>query len=205
MDIKKVFARAAGSTIAAIVILLSVMLLALSFLFPYTMMEMTYKLGMDRASYRNAKRAYAMYGKDVYYIAYATEVAIGMDDEKRINESGEKLIADEEFSAYCEKRDGETASEGGYKQYVYSQLCLAKYELGKKGEAVEKAFALLAGAFPTNNALAALGMRALIEGDKETATAVQTKMNEIDTAALSDVDEAFYGKISAVLENGLNG
>ncbi len=201
MRLNKVILRAVGSTLSAIVILLSVLVLTMSFLFPSTMMRVTYDLGMDKASIRNAKRAYALYGdnENVYFIAYATEVAIGLKDDKQIEICGEKLLADNEFAAYCARIDEQTQSDGGYAQYVCANVCLAKYEQGKNQEAIDTASAWVKSAFPQNNALAAVGLRAKTKGDQDTVTKVLAKMNEISKGELTDLDRAYLGSISRAL------
>ncbi len=205
MRMDKVILRAALSTLAAIVALMLFMILALSLAFPSTLMTITYDLGMDASSVHYAERAYAQSGEDVYFIAYATEVAIGSDNYEKIESCGEKFIRDDEFAAYCQNRDEEIASKGGYEQYVFGQVCLAKYRLGDKTEAVERAAELIAGRFPQSNALAAVGMTALANGDTATALQVKTKMIEMSTTDFSDTDLEYYGKILLALENGLNG
>ena len=205
MRMDKVILRAALSSLAAIALLMIFMFLALSFFFPASMMTITYDLGMDASSVHYAKRAYAFSGKQVYYIAYATEVAIGLDDDAAINECGELLIADEEFGAYCEQRNAAVVSKGGYEQYVFGQVCLAKYRLGDKQNALQRAVELVGEGFPENNALAAVGITALIAGDRETATQVVTKMNEMSTTGFSGTELEYYGKILLALESGLNG
>jgi galactose-1-phosphate uridylyltransferase len=55
--------------------------------FPSTMMGLTYNLGMDKSSIYFAECAYSR-SDDVYYIAYATEIAIE-------GESIDKIIEDE--------------------------------------------------------------------------------------------------------------
>ena len=205
MRMDKVILRAALSTLAAIATLMIFMVLALALLFPSTMMSLTYDLGMDTSSVRYAKRAYDYSGKQVYYIAYATEVAIGSDNDAAINECGELLIADEEFDAYCEQRNAAVESKGGYEQYVFGQVCLAKYRLGDKQNALQRAIELVGESFPENNALAAVGITALLAGDRETATQVVTKMNEMSTTGFSGTELEYYGKILFALESGLNG
>ena len=202
MRTEKVIMHSIVSTLVSIAALFLLLILTLSFLFPSTMMYLTYDLGMDNSSVRNAKRAYAMYGQPIQYIAHATEVSIGLGDFEKIEVCGEKLIADEEFDGYCKRRDSEVASEGGYRQYVCSQVCLAKYELGEKMQAVEKAKEWLMGAFPKNNALAAVGLRAAMKGDQETVNAVLAKMNEMNASALSDADKQYREKILRALQNG---
>ena len=203
MRVDKVILRAALSTLAAIAALLAAMILALCFIFPSTMMRITYDMGMDGASIRYAKRAYD-YTKDVYFIAFATEVAIGLHDYAQIETCGEELIADEKFDAHCAQKNASIESEdvfGGYEQYVFGQVCVAKYLQGEKTEAIEKAFELVDSGFPTNNAVAAVLLTALSQEDSSAVNAVKEKMNEMDTGAFSADDEKYFRALLA-LANG---
>ncbi|MBQ8309341.1 MAG: hypothetical protein IJX96_05855 [Clostridia bacterium] len=201
MRVDKVILRAALSTLAAIAALFAVMMLALCFIFPATMMRITYDLGMDSASIYYAKRAYDYTG-EAYYAAFATETAIGAENYANVETCGEAFIADDEFDAYCQQRNAEIESKGGYEQYVYGQVCVAKYRLGEKAEAIEKAFALVGEAFPENNAIAAVLLTALSDGDSETANAVMEKMNEMDISAFSNTDKTYYEAIRGLFQNG---
>ena len=141
MRMDKVIVRAIVSTLLAICALVAFMILALAFIFPSTMMKITYDLGMDSASVRNAKRAYK-YSGEVSYIAYATEVAIVDDDFEKIGECGKLFISDENFDEYCSERNQNLPEgvEGAYEQYVYGQVCIAEFKLGNKENAVKIAF-----------------------------------------------------------------
>ena len=200
MRVDKVILRAALSTLAAIAALLAVMLLALCFIFPSTMMHITYDLGLDGASIRYAKRAYD-YTSDVAFIAFATEVAIGVNDYAQIETCGEELIADESFNAHCAQKNALIASDGGYEQYVFAQVCVAKYRQGEKTEAIDKAFALVGGGFPKNNAVAAVLLTALSQEDGDAVSEVKEKMNEMDASAFSASDREYYDALLA-LANG---
>lgn len=203
MRVDKVILRAALSTLAAIAALLAVMILALCFIFPSTMMRITYDMGMDGASIRYAKRAYD-YTSDVSFIAFATEVAIGVGDYAQIETCGEKLIADEKFDAYCAQKNASIESEdvfGGYEQYVFGQVCVAKYRQGEKTEAIEKAFELVKSGFPKNNAVAAVLLTALSQEDSFAVNAVKEKMNEMNAGAFSASDREYFDALIA-LANG---
>ena len=119
MRVDKVILRAALSTLAATVILFACMLGGLCLFYPSTMMNITYDLGMDASAVHHATRAYTRLD-DVSYIAFATEVAIGADDDEELAECGDLFIADEQFSEYCAARTAELGDvEGTYEQYVY--------------------------------------------------------------------------------------
>ena len=200
MRFDKVILRAALSTLAAIAALLAVMILALCFIFPSTMMHITYDMGLDDASIRYARRAYA-YTSDVSFIAFATEVAIGLGDNVQIETCGEELIEDDHFTAHCEKKNALIASEGGYEQYVFGQVCVAKYRQGEKTEAIDKAFALVGNSFPQNNAVAAVLLTALSQEDEAAVTTVKEKMNEMNASTFSASDKEYYDALLA-LANG---
>ncbi len=202
MRVDKVIVRAALSTLAAILVLFAVMLLALSFIFPSTMMRIAYELGMDGASVTCAKRAYAQ-TDETYYIAFATEVAIGADDDEQIEECGLKFIGDDEqaFKAYCADYQSKLSNlNGTYDQYVYGQVCLAQYRQGKTAEAVATAFSGLHNAFPQNNAAVILAMTAVGAHDTETVSLIKTEMNELGKSLTLDTDKAYLAQVLALCE-----
>ncbi len=200
MGVDKVIIRSILSTLAAIALLFAFMLGALIGFFPSTMMEITYDLGMDASSIHFAERAYDWSG-DKYFIAHAMETAIGMKDTAKIEECGERLIADAEFEAYCEFQN-ERLPEGvelTYKEYVYGQVCVAKYENGEKEDAVNCAFAWTEG-FPSNNAVVAVLYTAIGDGDAPTINLIREKMGQLEET-LSDAEKAYFDEVFA-LTNG---
>ncbi|MBQ8684910.1 MAG: hypothetical protein IJ514_01915 [Clostridia bacterium] len=203
MHVDKVILRAALSTLAAILALIAFMVLTLSLAFPSTWMKISYDLGMDGVSVRSAKRAYD-YSGDVAYIAYATEVAIGADDDERIEECGELFIADDDFVSYCSARN-QTLPEGAdgeYEQYVYGQVSVAKYRLGDKDGAVDTAFDGVESGFPKNNAVVSLLLTALQAEDAATVDKIETKMNEMAETIASDTERAYLEEMRSLAENG---
>ncbi len=194
MRADKVVVRAILSTLLSIAVLFGFMILALCTLYPSTMMHITYDLGMDDASISNATRAYNR-SDEIYYIAFATEVAIGADDHEQIDQCGERFIADERFSAYCEARDAEYGVQGGYEQYIYGRVCMAKYQRGNKTQAIERAFAFVGNAFPKNNAVAAVLLTALAAEDAESVAIIKGKMEEMK----ANVPEADYSYFEGLL------
>ena len=158
------------------------------------MMQITYDLGMDNASVRNAKRAYK-YSGDVEYIAYATEVAIGADNNEYISECGKLFIADDEFESYCQKRNANLPEgvEGYYEQYVYGQVAVAEYYLGNKSEAVDIAFEGVQNSFPKNNGVVALLLTAFQNNDRDTVLDIYMEMDNIDF--LSAEEMAYFAEI----------
>lgn len=199
MAVDKVILRAFFSTLAAIALLIGFVILALVGIYPSTMMEITYDLGMDASSIKYAERAYE-WSNDEYFMAYAMEVAIGSHNSEKIEYCGERLINDEDFAAYCAK-ENESLPEGvelTYELYVYGQVCVAKYENDKKTEAVERAFEWTVG-FPRYNAVAAVLYSAIGDGDEATITMIKGKMEQVQTVTLSAEDEAYFNEVLALV------
>ncbi|MBR2442642.1 MAG: hypothetical protein IKB20_06235 [Clostridia bacterium] len=191
MSVDKIVLRAFLSTLLAIVSLLAGMTLVLVAAFPSTLMELSYNLGMDSSSIWYAKRAYK-HGEDIYFIAYATDVAIGIGDYEKIECCGEKMLADNEFAAYCAEKNESMSSSVSmtYDQYVYGQVCVAMYAQGKKTEAVNRAFELTMG-FPNNNAVVAVLYTAIGEKDSATVAQIKGKMEQMQ-GTLTDTDKAYF-------------
>ena len=200
MGTEKIVIKSILTTLAAIVVLFAFMLGALMGLYPATMMELTYKLGMDDASIHYAERAYGWHGEDEYFMAYGMEVAIGMGNYEKIDVCGETLISDENFEEYCARETARLPEgvEMTYDQYVYGQVCLAKYKQGKNAEAVELAFALTKG-FPKNNAILAILYTALVNEDTETVAMIKTQMDKVETDALSETEKADFQTAYALI------
>lgn len=202
MGVDKVILRAFLSTLAAIVTLFAFMLAVLIGIYPSTMMEITYDLGMESSSIKYAERAYN-WSDNEYYMAYAMNVAIETDDYESIVYCGEKLMADEDFLSYCAQ---ETAKmpEGvkmTYEQYVYGQVCVAEYAKGEKTEAVDRALTLSLkdNAFPQNNALIALIYAAITAQDTASVSMIREKMNQQQIDALSETDKAYFGQVLEIV------
>lgn len=198
MRVDKVILRALASTLLAITVLIVFMIFALAFIFPSTMMKITYDLGLDGASVRNARRAYR-YSGEVSYIAYATEVAIGADDDEYISECGELFIADDQFTEYCQQRNQALPEgvDGYYEQYIYGQVAVAQYSLGDKQKAIDTAFDGVQTSFPKNNAVVALLLRAFKENDRTTVLDIYREMDEIDER-ISQEEMAYFTEILAL-------
>ena len=195
----KVIVRAVLSTLSAILVLFGCMLLALCFLYPSTMMNITYDLGMDKASVKYATRAYNR-SDEVYYIAFATETAIGADLDEKIEECGLAFVQDSKFKEYCAGRDAKRGLGEGYQQYIYGQVSLAQYRQGEKDEAIDTAFrALASNTFPKNNAVQGLALTVLMNGDKAIADKIQGKMMHIESG-LSGEDKQNFDALLSLFE-----
>jgi hypothetical protein len=183
MHTDKVIVRAVLSTLAAVFVLLVSMFAALAFLFPSTLMQITYDFGFDGASIRYATRSYDR-SEEIYFIAFATEVAIGDNDYEKIDDCGSRFIEDSKFADYADERNAKLP-EGAttdYKQYIYGQVCVAKYRRNKKSDAVEKAFEWNGDTFTENNAVVAVLLTSLVFKDSDTVAVIREKLETQKTA-----------------------
>ncbi len=201
MNVDKVILKAVLSSLAAIAALFVFLFTALIIFYPSTMMKFTYDMGMDKSSISYAMRVYKR-TDEIYYIAHATETAIGIGNEEKILKCGELFIADEEFAAYCaEKNENKPeTTTGTYQQYIYGQVCVSEYSLGKKTQAVDRAFGYIGNAFPVQTAVAAVLINALVKGDIQTVELIKGKMEQMQVASLSETDKAYYAEIIALIE-----
>lgn len=200
MSVDKIILRAVLTTLASIAILFLFMLTALVCVYPQTMMKLTYDLGMEDASIWFAEISYDR-SHEINYIAHAAEVAIGQRDYEKIDSCGERLIKDDAFDDFCEIKNakGPQNAELTYEQYVYGQVCIAKYERARVTEAVERAFALVGdNAFPKNNAVVAVLITALQHNDADTVSLIKGKMKQMQVRA---EDEAYFNAILALTES----
>ncbi len=173
MNVDKVILRAFLSTLAAIGALLVFIAVSLCAIFPSTMMGITYDLGMESASIHFAERAYKG-SEDIYFIAYATEVAIQEGKTDKIVACGDRLIADEEFDGYCAQKGD------SYAQLIYAQVSVGKYKQGAKDEAIALAYDSLNGGFPKYNPLVSVLVAAIEAKDTETVDKIRGKLLTID-------------------------
>ena len=163
----------------------------------------------DGASVKFATTAYERSGNKVYYIAFATEVAIGADDYENVVSCGKTFVADETaFKQYATERNEAMNAEGAYEQYIYRKICVAQYRLADKEAALSDAKIYLGGKFPQNNALTAVLLEAIKTGDKQTAAAALQTMQTLKTeqgAALSSDDAKRLDDLIAATGEWLNG
>ena len=172
MNVDKVIVRAILTTLAAIGVLLVFIVVALCAIFPSTSMRSTYDMGMESSCIHFAERAYKG-SHEIYYIAYATEVAIEEDKTEKIATCGEQFISDENFEEYCSLK-GEN-----YKQFIYGQVCVSKYDNGETEEAVALAVESLNGGFPEGNALVAVLLSAMKAEDSETLALIKDELLQL--------------------------
>ncbi len=203
MGFDKIVLKAVFSTLAAILILCGALMLSLTYIFPSTMMQISYRLGIDKASIRYATRAYAQSQEDeIYYIAFATEVAIGVKDAQSIEACAEKFVNNENFATYCKEMDEKNETVNEYVHYVYGQLCMAKYNNGKTAEAIDLAFSSFESGFPANNAVGAVLVAAIGASDSQAVRQIAEKLSQadIDETALSVAETTYLGQIRSVIQ-----
>lgn len=198
MRVDKVILKAFISTLAAIVLLFAFMFGVLALAFPSTMMHLSYDFGRDKSSIRHAERAYRWFD-DTSYMAYAMEVAIGSDNQEKIETCGETVVADAEFfTEYCVEKQASLPESvtTRYEDYLYGKIAVAKYEQGKKEEAVNYAFDSLKGGFPRDNAVVAVYYASL--GDQATVEMIKGKMND-QASSIAEGDKAYFDKMLWVM------
>ncbi len=193
MSVDKIVLRAFLSTLAAICALFAFMCVALCVFFPSTMMEVTYAMGMESSSIHFAERAYES-SDDVYYIAYATEVAIEEGAQDKILSCGEKLLAHEGFEAHCnEKGEGKDA----YRGFIYGKVCVAKYDNGNASEAIALAMQSLGeNRFAKGNAVVAVLIRSLEKADTTTQNEIKTQLQGL---TVIEADQPYLTQILALI------
>lgn len=187
MQIDKVVLRSILNTLAAIAVLFVSLMLTLILIFPSTMMGISYDLGMDNAAVYFAKTAYKRSG-EVYYIAFATETAIGVKNTEKIDACGELLILDDEFSDYCAAQDDKlSAKSGTYRNYIYSNYCLAVYEEESGAKAAQIAIEETGNSFTKGNPVSVVLVYAMSKNEKDVVQTLYTAMQAI---TVSDDSEA---------------
>lgn len=211
MDVNKIVWKSILTTLVSALALLIVMFGALCLFFPSTMMQVSYNVGLDKASASFAKTAYDR-SNNIYYIAYATDVSIGIQDEENIVCYGELLVENESFSEYCARRNAQTSDNGNYQatgtyeQYIYRQICISIYRKDA-AKAIERAFATLGvddgstalHVFPRMNAVFALYVEARAQGDTDTSAKIKGKMERLQIE-LSSEEQANYEEWLAFME-----
>ena len=197
----KIVLRTILSTLLAILILIVSLVCLLCFAFPSTMMEMTYKLGMDGASIKYAMRSYGRFGS-VEYVAFATETAIGADMDERVEECGLQFISDDNFAEYCARRNENLdTTKITYEQYVYGQVSVAQYRLDKKTDALDTAFDGVGYTFPQNNAVVGLLITAITAEDGATVADIKARMQDLQDNVTDTTQATYLAEAIALCDN----
>ena len=200
MKLDRVIVRTIVNTLCAIAILCTLLVLSASLVFPSTMMGISYKLGNDSGAMKYAYTAYSRTG-EVAYIAYATDVAFGADDDEDIALYGEAFVNDEDFLQYCSETDAlYDQPAGSYCKYVYGRVVVSLYKLGEKQKSFEYAVQAVENGFEENNALVALFVESLVSGDFETADKVETEFLKVLPTLSEDIKD-YVESLLAVYES----
>lgn len=210
----KIIWKSILATLVSTLLLCGVLALACVCFFPPTVMEFAYSVGWDKTAMKYAQKSYERFG-EAYYAAYAMEIAADLELDGQTEVYAEELISCEDFESFCTGEDarfsadaeeGEKREQGTYRQYVYVKLCLAKYRLSKTDEAVERAAASLSGKeggvcreFPQNNALAAVLLYALKDGDTQTVNKISAILSATDDTALSQNDKEYLAAMKNLI------
>ena len=197
MKLDRVIIRTIVNTLCAIFVLCGLLFLSASLVFPSAMMGVAYKLGDDNGAMKYAYTAYSRTGY-VDYIAFATDVALGVDNDEEIAYYGELFINDEKFLQYCSDTDELYGKpSGSYYKYVYGKVVVAFYELGETQKAFDYAMQSVSGGFEENNALVALFIQSLVRGDEQTAEKVESEFVKV-APTLSEEMKAYLEELLAL-------
>ena len=212
MSVEKIILRSFLNTLLAILMLLVFMAAMLVAVYPETMMNVSYDMGMEKASIWFAERAYKRHDK-IDTIAFATTVAMEEHMYGKVISCGEKMIRDDEFAGYCQAKNDANAEKygnqtvdgtpdgikivdvlGDYDQFVYAQISIAKYKTGDKAGATKRAVELTVD-FPRNNAVACLLLEADYDGDEHLVQVLLTEMDNMYSDAWDTDDKAYFNEI----------
>lgn len=213
MRMDKLIWKTVISTLVATLVLLTAMFGILSLFFPQTMMKITYTMGMDKASVNFSETAYQRYGV-VDYVGYGADVALGAGLHSQAETFLEKLIADDEFESYCEKKNERLTGEQAnttLQAYYRRQLCLSILWQGDGERAVNRSLELMGDSFAAGNPLVEVILFAnrLDGADGEaTVLAAYTKLAEIKDSdrygRYSAADKAYFDQVFAAVGGWLS-
>ena len=211
MRIDKLIWKTVVSTLIATLVLLTAMFGILSLFFPQTMMKITYSMGMDKASVDFSATAYERFGV-VDYAAYGADVALLSNLHTQAEDCLERLLADEEFESYCEKKNEALTGENRnttMQAYYRRQLCLSIFWQGDGERAVSRSLELMGDSFAEGNPLIEVIRYARLSGSDGEATIRNAygKMSEIRSSEAyerySATDKAYFDQIFAVVDGWL--
>lgn len=205
----KVILKTAIKTLIIVAVLALVAFGIASLGFPSEMAGLCEKSGNYSLATGYASLSYT-YSKDVNDLNRCFADSVFAKNDNDVVKFGDMLIAHEKFEEACQTNSKTVTTQGGtvitidYKQYVYGNVSVAKYKLGKKDEALELAKTAMNAedvqGFPKNNALAMLSLQVIESGDKDTAAKL---LEEVQTHA----DESEYytvlvGELTKLTANG---
>ena len=195
------------STLIGVLVLLALMIGVLSLFFPQTMMRITYDMGMDKASVGFALTAYDRFGA-VDYVGFAANTALKADMHERAEMCIERLLDDEDFDDYCERRNEERKGEALnalFQDYYPRQLCLSIYWQGDGNRAIDRAVELIGDSFAEGNPFIMVANRAIRDeqAGAQTLQYAYEKMDDISAGsvylAYSDADKSRFDQVFSVI------
>ena len=195
------------STLIGVLVLLALMIGVLSLFFPQTMMRITYDMGMDKASVGFALTAYDRFGA-VDYVGFAANTALKADMHERAEMCIERLLDDEDFDDYCERRNEERKGEALnalFQDYYPRQLCLSIYWQGDGNRAIDRAVELIGDSFAEGNPFIMVANRAIRDeqAGAQTLQYAYEKMEDISAGsvylAYSDADKSRFDQVFSVI------
>jgi hypothetical protein len=171
------------STLIGVLVLLAFMIGVLTLFFPQTMMRITYKMGMDKASVGFALTAYDRFGA-VDYVGFAADTALKANMHERAEMCLERLLDDEDYDDYCERKNDDRKGDGVYtifQAFYPRQLCLAIYWQGEGNRAIDRAAEFLDSGFAEGNPFIMVANRAMRDKDAgvQTLQYAYAKMDEL--------------------------
>lgn len=125
----KLIAKTAAATLAFIIAALLLFFGVCSLCFPSVMVSITEGLGMERACAAYSVNLYEQTG-EISDLADAVERCYYSEKYDTAIRYGEKLLASDDFEAFCAVRDAETAGDedisSGYREYITALIDSAR-------------------------------------------------------------------------------
>jgi len=199
------------STLIGVLVLLALMFGVLSLFFPQTMMRITYDMGMDRASVGFALTAYDRFGA-VDYVGFAADTALKAEMHERAEMCIERLLDDEDYNDYCERKNGDREGDGMYttfQEFYPRQLCLAIYWQGEGNRAGDRALEFIDSGFAEGNPFIMIANRAIRDkgAGAQTLQYAYSKMEELASGetylAYSNEDRLRFDQVFSVIGDRL--
>ena len=187
----KLILKTAAVTFSLLVAVALILFGAVSLASPAAMMTFTESLGMEGLSAYYSVAVCDRSG-EIGDIAAAVERSYNAGHYADAAVYGEKLLASDEFSAYCTLRDDDTEGSGSirssYAQYAAGITSSALYYEGEEEKAIDTAMLRLreTKSFPENNAMIYLAASAM---EREDIAFCEKIVNTLNNLAVEDAQE----------------
>lgn len=205
---KNLISGTAIKTFLAVIIVLALTYVGVSFWLPGPMASLYEDMGSYSIAVRYASLAYT-YSGGQEDLARCVDDSILADSNADVIRFAEQLVEREDFEDYCLRRDQEMNykleaagieyGEYSYRQFVIGNLACAYFSEGDAGKAVEWADSGMRGVegFPANNAYAMLASRAVTAGDGQTC---QTLLEHVRQIAPLPAQQEYYSSVLSLLQ-----